>query len=47
MNDISYEEWSKQNPIDWDSIQDNEDCLVTRDFVEMAHYQMYLWSKNK
>lgn len=46
MTKLTYEEWSKQNPIDWDLIEKNasEDCLVTLPFVEMAHrweYQLY------
>jgi len=44
MTKLTYEEWSEKNPIDWDKIEDNEDCLVTKDFVEIAHrleYQLY------
>lgn len=44
MTKLTYEEWSEKNPIKWDEIKDNEDCIVTKDFVEMAHrleYQMY------
>jgi hypothetical protein len=44
MTKLTYEEWSEKNPIDWDKIEDNEDCLVTKDLVEIAHrleYQLY------
>jgi hypothetical protein len=46
MTNLTYEEWSKENPIDWDKIEEtgNEDCLITKPFVEMAHkwkYQLY------
>jgi hypothetical protein len=41
MAKLTYEDWSKENPIDWDKIEDNEDCLVTKDFVEMAHRWEY------
>lgn len=33
MTELSYEEWSEKNPIDWDKIEDNEDCLISKDFV--------------
>ncbi len=26
---------------DWDKIKDNEDCLVTKDLVEMVHHWDY------
>jgi hypothetical protein len=45
---LSYEEWSEKNPIDWDKIENidhNEDCLITKPLVEIAHrleYRMYL-----
>jgi hypothetical protein len=41
MIELTYEEWSEKNPIDWDKIEDNEDCLVTKHFVEMAHRLEY------
>ena len=46
MTKLSYDEWSKQNPIDWDKIENagSEDCLITKPFVEFAHrfeYQIY------
>jgi hypothetical protein len=46
MTELSYDEWSKQNPIDWDKIENSgsEDCLITKTFVELAHrfeYQIY------
>jgi hypothetical protein len=46
MTELSYDEWSKQNPIDWDKIENSgsEDCLITKPFVELAHrfeYQIY------
>jgi hypothetical protein len=44
MTKLTYEKWSEKNPIDWDKIEDNEDCLVTKDLVEMVHhweYQLY------
>ena len=35
----TYEEWAKENPIDWDSYDDDEeDGLITE-----MHYQLYLW----
>ena len=41
---MTYEEWSKENPIDWKKIENSgdEDCLITKDLVEMAHYWEYL-----
>ena len=41
MTKLIYEEWSEKNPIDWDKIKDNEDCLVTKDLVEMVHHWEY------
>ena len=41
MTKLTYEEWSEKNPIDWDKIKDNEDCLVTKDLVEMVHHWEY------
>ena len=41
MTKLTYEEWGKENPIDWDKIKDNEDCLVTKDLVEMFHHWEY------
>jgi hypothetical protein len=43
MTKLTYEEWSKENPIDWDKIYEtgNEDCLISKDFVEMAHRWEY------
>jgi len=41
MTKLTYEEWSEKNPIDWDEIKDNEDCLVTKDLVEMVHHWDY------
>jgi hypothetical protein len=43
MTELTYEEWSKQNPIDWDEIENNgsEDCLITKPLVEMVHRWEY------
>jgi hypothetical protein len=41
MTKLTYEEWSEKNPIDWDKIKDDEDCLVTKDLVEMVHHWDY------
>jgi hypothetical protein len=45
MDDIkpTYEEWTKENPIDWDSYDDDEeDGMITE-----MHYQLYLWERMK
>jgi hypothetical protein len=44
MPKMTYEEWSEKNPIKWDEIEDagNEDCLITKSLVEMAHHFEYL-----
>lgn len=44
MTKLSYEEWSEKNPIDWEKIYNtgDEDCLITKSLVEMAHHFEYL-----
>jgi hypothetical protein len=43
MTKLTYEEWSQQNPIDWDKIENSgsEDCLTTKSIVEIAHRWEY------
>jgi hypothetical protein len=40
----TYEEWTKENPIDWDTYDDDdeEDGMITE-----MHYQLYLWERMK
>lgn len=47
--EMTYEEWSEKNPIDWNEIEknDNPDMLITKTGVEMMHYQLYLWECKK
>jgi hypothetical protein len=42
MTKLTYEEWSEKNPMDWSKVEDaDEDCLVTKDLVEMVHHWEY------
>jgi RES domain-containing protein len=49
MTELTYEEWSEKNPIDWEKIYNtgNEDCLITKQFVEYWHHQEYLMECKK
>jgi hypothetical protein len=39
----TYEEWAKENPIDWDSYDDDEEDGM----IAEMHYQLYLWEGMK
>ena len=39
MNKITYEEWTKENPIDLDNYDDDEEDGM----INEMHYQLYLW----
>jgi len=36
---LTYEEWTKENPIDWNDFNDDEEDGM----IAERHYQMYLW----
>ena len=39
MTKITYEEWTKENPIDLDNYDDDEEDGM----INEMHYQLYLW----